>query len=165
SPGLASLLAAPLAIALKKDYRQIRLKIAEVFAPELHYQLVDGSVDLALLSGSQPRLNIRLSPLLDEKICAIGLAGDARLHVPSLDVKSLSEVPLILTGVARSGVLLELESAAKAAGVELHEVIEVASHDVARRLVEAGLGWTVHFAAPVRDRIQSGVLAAVPIQN
>lgn len=66
-----------------------------------------------------------------------------------------------------SGVPLEREAAAAAAraGVALETVVEVESVDVARRLVLAGVGLTVHFAAVVHEDLQRKRLAAVPIDG
>ena len=75
------------------------------------------------------------------------------------------ELPLILTGIPKAGVRLELEPAAARAGVRLNPVIEVETITVARTLVERGAGWTVHFAAAVRNEIDAGILRATPIKG
>ncbi len=163
SPGLAALLSAPLAHALKQRYPAIRLKIVERFAPSLYAILMDGTVDLAILSNPIPPLNMKLLPLLSEKICAIGPFGDPRLQRGTLGIRQLDGIPLILTGVSKSGIRLELEAAAARANIVLDEVIEVESLEVARRLVIEGIGWTVHFAAPIQEELEKKSLAAVPI--
>src|SRR5690606_37302446 len=124
SPGLAAFLTAPLAIALKQDYPGVRLKVVEVFTPELHYQLADGIVDLAIISGPKPQLNIRLTPLFDERICAIGPATDKRLGKRSLSIRQMKDIPLILAGVPGSGLRSQLGMAAQDAGLTLNQVIE-----------------------------------------
>ena len=98
-------------------------------------------------------------------MCLIGLARDKRLKTASLTVRDLAGLPLVMTGLAKSGVRLELEAAAARAGVALESVVEVESVDVAKRLVLAGVGLTVHFAAVVHDDLQHKRLAAVPIDG
>ena len=70
-----------------------------------------------------------------------------------------------MTGLAKSGVRLELELAAARTGVVLDQVVEVATLEVARRLMLDGLGCTVHFAAPIRAELEAGRLAAVSIDG
>lgn len=165
SPALAALLSLPIAQALRERYPDIRLKIVETFAPTLYTMLVDGGVDLAILGGAIPPINVKAVPLLTEKICAIGPSGDARLRREQIGIRELRGVPLILTGVPKSGIRLELETAARRANVPLNQVIEVESLEVARRLVAGGLGWTVHFASPIQREIEDGVLHATPIRG
>jgi len=165
SPALAALLSLPIALALRERYPDIRLKIVETLAPTLYTMLVDGGVDLALLSGTIPPINVQAVPLLTEKICAIGPPGDARLQRGPIGIRELRGVPLILTGVSKSGIRLELETAARRANVALNQVIEVESLEVARRLVAGGVGWTVHFASPIQREIDGGILRATPIRG
>lgn len=165
SPALAALLSLPITLAMREHYPDIRLKIVETLAPTLYTMLVDGAVDLAILSGAIPPINVKTLPLLTEKICAIGPRGDRRLQREQIGIRDLRGVPLILTGVSKSGIRQELESSARRADVALEQVIEVESLEVARRLVAGGVGWTVHFAAPIKREIDEGVLAATPIRG
>jgi LysR family nitrogen assimilation transcriptional regulator len=165
SPGLAAVMSVPLALLLRKHYPEIRLKIVERFAPTLYTMLMDGTVDLAILSGPIPPLNIKIVPLLSERICAIGPHGDQRLSRGPIDIRQLAGIPLILTGISKAGIRLELELAAARTNTALNEVIEVESLEVARRLVAAGLGWTVHFAAPIKHELDTHTLVATPIKQ
>jgi LysR family nitrogen assimilation transcriptional regulator len=122
-------------------------------------------VDLAILNGPIPPLNVKLVPLMAESICAIGPGKDRRLLGGTINIQDLAGVPLIITGVSKSGVRLELESAAARTNTTLTEVVEVESLEVARRLVLEGLGWTVHFAAPIAQEIDARRLAAAPIRG
>jgi LysR family nitrogen assimilation transcriptional regulator len=155
----------PLVLAVRKRHPAVRLKIVETFAPTLYVMLRDGTVDLAILNGPIPPLSMKLVPLLSEKICAIGPWSDRRLRRGPISIQQLKGVPLILTGVSKSGVRLELESAAARANTTLTEVVEVESLEVARRLVIEGLGWTVHFAAPITAELEVRKLAAAPIRG
>jgi LysR family nitrogen assimilation transcriptional regulator len=60
---------------------------------------------------------------------------------------------------------MELDLAAAHAGISLNQTVEVATLDVAKRLVMAGVGYTVHFAAPVQPDLDEGHLVAVPIRG
>ena len=163
SPGLAPILVAPLFERIARNFADIQLRIVEGFAPGLHDLLIHGAVDLAILNGSAYLANIESVPLLSEPLCAIARCSDHRLGDLPIDVTDLAGIPLILTGVPKSGIRLELEPAAARAGIRLNPVIEVETIAVARMLVKRGAGWTVHFAAAVQDEIHARELRATPI--
>ena len=165
SSGLASILVGPLFDRVSRDIPNIQLKIVEGYAPGLHDLLTHGVVDLAILNGSAYLANIESTPLLSEPLCAIASSSDTRLGDLPIDVGDLAGIPLILTGIPKSGVRLELEPAAARAGARLNPVIEVETIASARKLVERGAGWTVHFAAAVRNEIEAGILRATPIKG
>ena len=163
SSGLALLLAVPLTLAVQRRFPEVRLRIVEGFAPTLHGMLLQGAVDLAVLNGPVQLSNLMSFPLLSEEICLIGRPDDERLQTPRSALQCLAGVPLVMTGLAKSGVRLELEVAAARAGVVLNQVVEVETIEVAKRLVLEGIGLTVHFAAAVKGDIDAGRLLAVPI--
>ena len=160
-PALAHVLTAPLVRQLGRDYPDIRLRIAENFSPTLETALTSGDVDLAIINGPVSVPNIDATPLLREAICVILPTDDTRLGGGVADVRSLRGVPLILAGIAKSGIRLELDVAATRAACQLNVVVEVESASVAKRLVLDGVGWTVHVAAVAVDEITDGRLRAV----
>jgi LysR family nitrogen assimilation transcriptional regulator len=165
-PALASVLVLPLTRAVRSQYPEIKLRVSESFSPSLSESLEQGVLDIAVLSGPISASSlIHAEPLMSEKICAIGPADDLRLDVAELDVQDLKDVPLILTGLQKSGVRLALERAAARANVVLDDTMEVESATVAAQLVCEGIGWTVHFASAMRNEIEAGRLRAVPISG
>lgn len=165
SPGLAQQLTVLLTQAVREQLPDVRLRLIEGFAPSLQDMLARGEVDIALLVDPFDRSNLVSVPLLDEQICLIGLPGDARLRKARLKIRDLAGVPLVMTGLVKSGVRLKLEDAAARAKVELLPVVEVETAEVARRLVLHGVGLTVHFAAAVKEDLDAGRLRAVPIEG
>lgn len=165
SPDMSPMLAVPLTLRIQNQFPSVKLRFVEGFAPTLHDMLLRGEVDLAVLNGSVRSADLVMEPLLREQMCLVGLAGDSRLSAKSLQVIDLVGMPLIMTGLAKSGVRLELEVAAARAGSLLETVVEVETLDVAKRLIFAGIGLTVHFAAVVHDDLQRKKLAAVPIDG
>lgn len=165
TPGLALLLAVPLTRAVKEKLPGVRLRIVDGFPPTLRGMLLDGAVDIAILNTPVELSKLVWSPLLSEEICLIGRRGDALLGSRRVDLRQLAGVPLVMTGLPKSGVRLELEVAAAHAGVDVKQVVEVATLEAAKRLVLEGLGYTVHFAAPIQRDLAEGPLAAVPIQG
>ncbi|VTU28391.1 Morphology and auto-aggregation control protein [Variovorax sp. PBS-H4] len=164
SPGLAQQLSVMLTKAVMQNLPEVRLRIFEGFAPSLQALLADGEVDVAFLIEPVDRSNLTTVPLLKERICLIGRPDDPRLNQASVAVRELAGVPLVLTGMVKSGVRLELELAAARAKVELRHVVEVQTAEVARRLVLEGVGLAVHFAAAVQEDAQAKRLRAVPIE-
>jgi len=165
SPGLAQQLTVMLTQAVLQQLPDVRLRFIEGFAPSLQDMLAQGQVDIALLVDPIDRSNLVSSPLLDEQICLIGLPGDPRLRKARLKIRDLAGVPLVMTGLVKSGVRLKLEDAAARAKIELLPVVEVETAEVARRLVLDGVGLTAHFAAAVQEDIEAGRLRAVPIEG
>jgi LysR family nitrogen assimilation transcriptional regulator len=165
SPGMSPMLAVPLTLRVRNRFPSVRLRFVEGFAPMLHDMLLRGEIDMAVLNGAVRSADLVMEPLLREQMCLIGLAGDARLATGALQVIDLVDMPLIMTGLAKSGVRRELEVAAARAGALLETVVEVESVDVAKRLIFAGIGLTIHFAAVVLDDLQRKKLAAVPIDG
>jgi LysR family transcriptional regulator, nitrogen assimilation regulatory protein len=165
-PAFAGFFVLPLTRALRDQYPEVRLRVNESFSPSLSDALERGTLDVALLTGPiAAPAQIHAELLLTEGLCAIGPASDARLAVPSLQIQALSEVPLILAGLQKSGVRLAVERSAANANLVLNDVMEVESADVAAQLVADGAGWTVHVASAVRREIQAGLLRAVPIDG
>lgn len=165
SPGLALLLAVSLTRVVQQRLPEVRLRIVEGFAPQLHTMVLQGGVDLAVLNGPVQVSNLVMFPLLTEDLCLIARSDDKRVKGPKVKLKQLSGLPLVMTGLAKSGVRLELEAAAGRAGIELHQVVEVETIEVAKRLVREGVGVTVHFAATVKEDVEAGRLVAHPIDG
>jgi len=165
SPGLAQQLTVMLTQAVLRQLPDVRLRFIEGFAPSLQDMLAQGEVDIALLIDPVDRSSLVSSPLLDEQICLIGTPGDRRIRKARLTIRDLAGVPLVMTGLVKSGVRLKLEDAAARAKVDLLPVVEVETAEVARRLVLDGVGLTAHFAAAVNEDIATGKLRAVPIEG
>jgi LysR family nitrogen assimilation transcriptional regulator len=165
SPGLAQQLTVMLTQAVLQQLPDVRLRFIEGFAPSLQDMLAQGQVDIALLVDPFDRSNLVSSPLLDEQICLIGKPADPRLRKRRLTVRDLAGVPLVMTGLVKSGVRLKLEDAAARAKVDLLSIVEVETAEVARRLVLDGVGLTAHFAAAVKEDLDAGRLRAVPIEG
>ncbi len=165
SPGLAMTLAAPLTRAVHEQLPEVRLRFVQAFAPTLHEMLLKGQVDLAILNGPVPLANLHTYPFLTEGLCLIGPPGPRQARPARIGLKHLDNLPLVMTGLAKSGVRLELEAQAAHAGVHLNPVVEVETIEVAKRLIKEQVGVTVHFAATVLEDIEEGRLSAHPIEG
>jgi LysR family nitrogen assimilation transcriptional regulator len=162
SPGLAPLFAPMVAADLAQRCPAVRLRVVEAFAPRLYEMLLDGQLDLALLAGAVPRAGLTLSPIAEEAICLIGPAKTRLLAAPLVSMKDLAGLPVILNGLPRAGLRLELETAAARAGIELAVRAEVDTIHTAFAMVRAGLGFTAYIGWPVHGECD---LRAVPIRG
>ncbi|NML44158.1 LysR family transcriptional regulator [Ramlibacter sp. G-1-2-2] len=165
SPGVALVLTAPLAAAVRERFPAVRLQIVELWADTLYSQLLQGRLDVGVMVGSSALPKLTTAELLTEQLCLIGPAGHPKLKGRQLRPQDLQGLPLILTGVAKGGVRGIVEAATSRADITLDGVIEVQSLEVAKRLVAEGFGLTVHFAAPIQPDLQAKALRAVPIQG
>lgn len=166
SPGLAQQLTVLLTKAVLLRFPEVRLRIIEGFAPSLQDMLAAGEVDVALLIEPVERARVQSVPLMKEQVCLIARRDDARFgKANKVRVRDLAGVPLVMTGLVKSGVRLELEAAAARAKIELKQVVEVETAEVARRLVMDGVGLTAHFAAAVQEDLVAGRLLAIPIEG
>lgn len=165
SPGLAMTLAVPLTRAVQEQLPDVRLRFVQAFSPTLHEMLLKGQVDLAVLNGPVPVANLLTYPFLTEGMCLIGPPAHRKARPARIGVRDLAELPLVMTGLAKSGVRLELEAQAAHAGVHLNPVVEVETMEVAKRLIKEKVGVTVHFAATVLEDIEEGRLSAQPIDG
>jgi len=165
SPGLAQQLTVILTKAVLQHFPEVRLRFIEGFAPSLHTLLAQGDVDIALLIEPVDRTNLSTTPLLKEQICLIGKPDDPHIQKSRIKIRDLAGVPLVMTGLVKPGVRLEMEAAAARAKIELHHLVEVETVEVARRLVLNGVGLTAHFAAAVSEDIEAQRLRAVPIDG
>jgi LysR family nitrogen assimilation transcriptional regulator len=165
SPGVALVLTAPLAAAVRARFPEVRLQIVEMWSDTLYTQLLQGRLDLGVMVGSSSLPKLTTADLLSEQLCLIGPAGHPRLKGREVRIQALQDLPLILTGVAEGGVRWIVESAAARANVRLNAVIEVQSLEVAKRLVSEGFGLTVHFSAPIQADLEAKSLRAVPLHG
>jgi LysR family transcriptional regulator, nitrogen assimilation regulatory protein len=165
SPGVALVLAALLVEVVRARHPDVRLQIVEQFSDVLQAQLLDGTLDLAILNGPIDLPDFVTSPLLSERICLIGAADDDRLRRSRITIADLAGIPLILAGVAKSGVRLELEAATARTKTSLTVLVEVQTIGVAKRVVLRDGTCTIHFAAPIKSDIEAGSLRAVPIEG
>jgi LysR family nitrogen assimilation transcriptional regulator len=149
-----------------QDFRAFSCRLLRTLLTLCRIAYFAETKDLAILNGHRlERPNLVTTPLMEEQICLIGVANHPHLRRDTVDVKDLPGVPLVLAGVAKSGVREVVETAATKAGIKLEPKVEVQSLEVAKRIISQGMLCTAHFAAPIKDDIDSGRLRAVPIKE
>lgn len=164
-PATGQMLAPPIVERYRALYPRVTLHILEGFSGYIHEWLNSGRIDVGILHNATPRPNVRIFPLLAERMYVIAPGSQARRPVPVQDsytVRDLASLPLILPSKPHSLRML-LEVAVARAGASLEVPIEVDGLPIIRSMVERGLGFTVFTQPAVAREVANGTLRVVPI--
>lgn len=145
---LGAVLSVPLALAVRRDYPEIRLRVVEGLSGHTLEWLRAGQLDMALVFGEGlPGMAMRL--VAREDLRLVAAKGDSRLAEViagradgSVPFRALAGLPLILPGRPH-GVREEVEDMARAQGTALDVVLEMDALEHIKALVAAGAGYTV----------------------
>ncbi len=160
----AELLTVPLVEAVAEQYPGIRLRLRVGFSGDLQQALSRGDVDTALLYESHDGPNLKIRPLLREKLFAVAAAGSGLSGLPELPLRELASHPLVLPASGQ-GIRTLLSSASASEAQELVPQIETNSMDVQKKLAAAGKFWTVLPACCLGEDVAAGVIEASPLSE
>lgn len=167
TPNFAWVVGATLAKRVMAEYPGARLKIIEAYSPALRDMLLEGKIDIAVLSGeiAAPDQSIASEVLFEDQLCIIGGQDDPLLSVASLDIEQLATLPLVMTGMYSAGIRNEVETLASKKGLSLNVVVEVGSFALATQMIAQGLGYTIYVASGIHNVEGGPRLRAVPIEG
>ena len=161
-PSLALRLTMPLIEVFRAEMPKARLAIMEGFSVHIAEWLASGRVDLGLVYNPEPAPSIEVTPVLEERLCLVGPAG--QLPRKSVALKDLGRYPLVMP--QRGHIFRRLmETQAALAGVRLDVAWEVSSVPAILDLVLGGLGYAALTDSAIRSHAQRDRLAAVPIRD
>jgi LysR family nitrogen assimilation transcriptional regulator len=122
-------------------YPNIFITLVEDGVKRLRRMLLDGRIDLAILVNEADQASFDINPLVVEQYCCVGPL-DLADETTTIDWPALSRLPLLLP---EQGSMLRntIETAALANGVKLTPVAELASPQLMKNAVRAGLGFTI----------------------
>lgn len=162
-PSMSRLVVGELMAVLQRKYPAIRLRVTEGFSDAVDRGIVDGSLDLAVLSrygksvaqGEEPfgRLRTYLIGAPDSRHLA------ARRAVP---FSQLAHVPLALPS-APNGMRVVMDNLARTKRVQLHVAIEIDAISAMKQICQQVNVCTLLPICAVVDEIEQGRLAAVPV--
>jgi LysR family nitrogen assimilation transcriptional regulator len=158
SPTLAPVVAPGCVERAARDLPGVTLTVVESFSPALRDRLMNGQLDLALLTNPPPSPMLRLEPLLAEQIVVVTppqLRGVGQFYT----LEELCRTPLVLT----SGLRAMVEEQLRKYGRELSPPTEVNSVEAIRRLLLRGHGVTLMPISAFREELRTGRLDAFPI--
>ncbi|WP_210483433.1 LysR family transcriptional regulator [Microvirga antarctica] len=137
---------------VREFFPQIDLRLVEGRSVHLEDQLIEGSLDLAVLyepSSTKLLLHERLAV---EELVLIGPHSDTALPARLLHLEALASFPLILPTTVRGFV----ESAMQHRGVGPQSVIELNSHPTMMRLVTECFGYGLLPELSIIDGVRAG---------
>lgn len=164
---LGTVLSVPLALAVRRQLPQVRLRVVEGLSGHTLQWLRNGQVDLALVFGAAGVPGLKAQPVATEDLHLVTPAGDPILprlkdSYGTVPFTALGGLPLILPGRPH-GVREEVEDTAQANGVDLDVVLEMDALEHIKALVADGAGYTVLSARVARGGAWAGRLATAPI--
>jgi LysR family nitrogen assimilation transcriptional regulator len=167
APTLAEWIAAELMERAREKHPEVTLRFFEGMTPRLRQMLVNGSIDIAVLSLNVDPTYLALGTSLREPISLVGLANDPLLQPDQpLRIEELVALPLILAGLRKEGIRGIVDRALADAHVRLENVVaEVETVFMARPMIARGLGYTISIRSAAEQGIGEGTLAARPIEG
>lgn len=167
---LGPVLSVPLALAVRQEYPEIRLRVIEGLSGHTLEWLRAGQVDLALVFGAEDIPGLTVQVVATEDLHLVAPQYDrqlARLREQTggdhVRFSGLQDLPLILPGRPH-GVREEVEATARSMGVPLDVVIEMDALDHIKALVSAGAGYTVLSERIARSGMHGARLETAPIR-
>jgi LysR family nitrogen assimilation transcriptional regulator len=145
---------------VRRQCPQVALKVVEGFSTQLYDSLLNGRIDLAVLTSPVPSRSLRLLPLISEPIVVLAPPeprGGRRFYT----LPELSRTPVVTTEAIRSIVDEQLTRY----GSRLNVATEVDAVEAIRRLLLRGIGPAIMPLSTFHDDIRAGQIAAFQIAD
>lgn len=160
-PAIGAVIGPQLIRSFRELWPKASLHVREGLSSSLQEWILDGRVDLAVVYN-QPLLEaFEVRPLFSEPMVVVGPVGEP---ARAFRIHELADLPLIMPSLPHSNRRL-VEQAAVQNGVRLKIEVEVDSVDLTKRLVQAGLGYSILANAAVQDEIAQKKLVAHSIER
>jgi len=150
----------PLVDRFLGQFPKVRLELSEGLWNDAASRLRTGAVDLAIM-GSATSDYIELEPLAREQMVLVGRVGDPLVAKPSVAVDALAGLPLLMPELT----LETIRRFAPEVSSKLEVRIFVESAPAIRALVAAGRGYAVVPKSVLLGRLESRMIAGVPIRG
>jgi LysR family nitrogen assimilation transcriptional regulator len=158
-PTIGGVLFGPLAIALGEAFPATALRFVEGLGSHILKLLAEGEVDIGIVYAPVPAALARHSLMLEEAIYLVG-PGTAPPLGEAFESRHIRDLPLVLPSTPY-GVRMMAESLARSLGLSLNIRVECDTGTATmKRLVEAGLGYSLMPLAVLREEIAAGRLQA-----
>ena len=160
---LGPVLTVPLALAVRRDHPQIRLRVVEGLSGHMREWVLSGQLDLALVFGAEETGGLETELVARESLHLVGPVDDpllrGRTSIPFAEALAL---PLILPGRPH-GVREEVEHAALLARARVTVAMEIDALEQIKALVAEGCGYTVLSERVARYGAVADRLTGLPI--
>ncbi len=154
TPTLCPVLVPELFARMRRDFPLVELKVMHAGMVRLEAFIIDGRVDIALLSELSRSRLIVSTRLAQEEMVLVTRPGTRPGGVVSGD--ELSQTPLILG----DGLRAAMDALLAGRGIELHVEIEVNDHETIRLMVQQGAAASILPYSSVARECARGLLAA-----
>lgn len=160
---VSNALALPLLRAVRQQLPRVQLELTEELTGNLVKQLRTGQIQWAVLFDDGHLSEFAFNPVLCEQMALIEPAHEALGRAPTVTLREVLSMPLILPAHPH-GVRPLIEAAARRAGCAQPQVFaDISSISILRTTLLAGLGRTLLPVMPLRAEIESGQLKATPV--
>ena len=161
-PAVGALIAPKLIQGLRDRYPNIRLTLNEGLSSDVAQSLLDDEIDLGLFHGDRGDTAFHITHLLTEPMLLIGPGDTLAGSEEPVTLTELASFPLLLPG-RPTPLRLNIDRAASAERIALDIRENVDSTSMIKRLVEAGLGYTVQCFSFVHEEVARGALSVRPL--
>lgn len=161
-PAVGSLVAPDLVRTVRARYPKIELQLSEGLSAFISDGVLRGQFDLGLFHAGDETPALAARHLLNEPMFLIGPGASGPLPRRPLALKQLAGYPLLLP--SRPNALrrmVERLAAEQGVVLDIRETIDGTS--IIKRLVAAGLGYTVQCYSYVHEEVQRGDLCIRPL--
>ncbi|MFM0515894.1 MULTISPECIES: LysR family transcriptional regulator [Caballeronia] len=160
-PTMGALIGAELVRDFREVYPRVALHIREGQSSSLQEWVADRRVDLAVVYNQPPLDAFQVRPLYSEPMILIAPPGTP-IPKDGFQIRDLASLPLILPGMPHSNRRV-IEHAAVQNSIRLRVELEVDSVALTKKLVKAGVGYSILTSIAIRDEVASGDLVAEAI--
>src|SRR6266704_142804 len=154
TPTLCPILVPELFARMRRDFPLVELKVMHAGMVRLEAFIIDGRVDVALLSELSRSRLISSTRLAQEEMVLLTKPGARSAGIVSGE--ELSQTPLILG----DGLRAAMDALLAGRGIELHVEIEVNDHETIRLMVQQGAAASILPYSSVARECARGLLAA-----
>ncbi|CAM4003435.1 HTH lysR-type domain-containing protein [Bordetella tumbae] len=160
-PGLAAVLAGPLVTSLRRQYPDLKVRIAAGFSDFLQDGLEDGKLDICLMGDYLQSEMLQTSPVYREPIYVVGLPGCGLSQSSPVNLAEVVKLPMVVPEA--KSLRNAIDRACTIIGVNLNPVAESDSTAVILDLVERGVGYTILPVMPITPMLDAQRLVGAPI--
>jgi len=154
TPTLCPVLVPELFARMQRDYKRVELKVMHAGMVRLEEFVIDGRVDIALMSElSRSRLVVS-TPLAEEEMVLVTAPGARPPGI--VDGAELADIPLVLG----DGLRLAMDALLAGRGIELNVAIEINDNETMRLMVQQGAASSILPYSSVARECARGALVA-----
>ena len=163
-PSIGRLLFSKLAQTFLKSYPKVTLSLLDGWTSNVLGQLRRGELSLAIVTDPPPDPLLEYTRLFTESIYLVGRPEDPRLKKRSLEVKSIGDLPLVMSSKTnRSRQLIENSAAREGAPLDIR--LELESPETLRQLLLSGRIYGLLPYSSIFHDAETRRLGVVPIKG